>query len=150
MASFSSAAFSYKGLLSDGDDVTTRTGSVAAGVFTRGTIVAIDPATGAIAAATAATGNAIMAQDVDASGGAQTGLVYMTGKFKADAITWPSGSKGTIADNLRKCGIVIEAVVGTDGLTVKTQAAEGDEEKAEKGEGNSEAGAHKTAPPHRR
>src|SRR5215831_10981153 len=91
-ASFSSLPYAYNALVSDGMRVTSRSGTVASGigVLTRGTIVNIDPAAGAITVPSTVAGcNAILVNDVDSTAATVPATVYTTGKFKADAIVWP-------------------------------------------------------------
>jgi len=134
-ASFSSATYNYYGLLSDGDDVVSRPGTIASGtgVVTRGTIVNCDPATGAITIpATVATCNGILADDTDATSATVPANVYLTGKFKADALTWPGAlSHALVTDQLRDYGIYIESVVFTDG-SISKSVPKAEEEAAAK------------------
>src|SRR5580765_3180950 len=122
-ASFSTTAFGYSPLLSDGDDVVSRTGTVASGVgvLKRGAVLKMDPATGAISVpATAADCNCVLANDIDATSTAAAATVYVSGKMKADAIIWPGAlGHGVVSDALRDFGILIESVVYTDGTLVK-------------------------------
>jgi hypothetical protein len=123
-ASFAPAGtFSYNVLLSDGHDVTSRAGTLAAGIglMQRGQIVNMDPVTGAVSVAVLGTTapNAIVADDADSTAGAVPILVYLTGKFKTDAVIWPpTGAKGTIADSLRDYGIYLESVLYSSGAFV--------------------------------
>jgi hypothetical protein len=123
-ASFSSATFSFNALLSDGRGVVSRSGTIAAGigVVARGTIVKYDPATGNITIPVTVTDcNAILSNDYDSTAGAVPANVYMTGKFKANAIVWPGAlGHGVVTDQLRDYGIYIESVVDTPGTLVKT------------------------------
>jgi hypothetical protein len=127
-ASFSSTSYSYSPLLSDGDDIVSRSGTVASGIgiLKRGTICKIVPATGVITVgATAAEANCILANDVDATSATVPALVYLGGKFKADAVIWPGAlAHADVADALRNFGIFIESVVFTDGTLVKSFATE--------------------------
>src|SRR5215471_7725736 len=124
VASFSSATYNYYALLSDGQRVLSRPGTVASGigVLVRGTIVNVDPATGAITVPTTVAGcNAILVNDVDSTSATVPAEVYMSGKFKADALTWPGAlSHALVSDQLRDYGILIEAVMYTDGTIVKS------------------------------
>jgi hypothetical protein len=134
-ASFSSQSFSYSPLLSDGDDVVSRSASIASGtaVYKRGTIMKYDPATGAVAAAAAATDcNCILVNDVDTNLGAQNVTIYVGGKFKADAVIWPASlSHSAVSDNLRNFDIQIESVVFTDGTLVKSAPSPAEQAAAE-------------------
>jgi hypothetical protein len=134
-ASFSSQSFTYSPLLSDGDDVVSRSGSIAAGttVYKRGTIMHIDPTTGAVTAPALATDcNCILVNDVDTNQGAQTVTVYVGGKFKADAVIWPASlSHSAVSDNLRNFDIQIESVVYTDGTLVKSAPSPAEQAAAE-------------------
>jgi hypothetical protein len=127
-ASFSTTPFSFTPLLSDGDDVVSRSGTVASGigVLKRGTILKIDPATGNITVPVAASDcNCILVNDLDATLAAQAATVYVSGKFKADAIIWPGAlGHGVVTDALRNYTILLESVVYTDGTLVKTMATE--------------------------
>src|SRR5215471_18652299 len=148
-ASFSSATYNYYGLLSDGDDVVSRPGTIASGtgVVTRGTIVNCDPATGAITIpATVATCNGILADDTDATSATVPANVYLTGKFKADAITWPGAlSHALVSDQLRDYGIFIESVMYTDGTIVKSAPSKAEEDEAKKQIEKNKAEAEKAA-----
>lgn len=123
-AMFSTTPFSYLPLLTDGDDVVSRSGTVASGigVLLRGTIVKIDPATGAITLpAAAADCNAILVNDIDATTATVAATVYLSGKFSAAAVVWPAAlGHGAVADALRNFSILIESVVYTDGTLVKS------------------------------
>ncbi len=125
-ASFSSTPFSYSPLLSDGDDVVSRSASMASGggVVKRGTILKYDPATGLITIPAATTDcNAILANDIDATSAAASALIYVGGKFKADAIIWPGAlSHALCTESLRMHDMQIESVVFTDGTLVKAQS----------------------------
>ena len=126
-ASFSTTAFpNVQPLLSSGDDVVSRSGTVASGigVLKRGTICKIVPATGVITVgATAAEANCILAEDVDATSATKAALVYLSGQFKADALTWPGAlAHADVSDALRNYGILVESVVYTDGTLVKSFA----------------------------
>jgi Bacteriophage lambda head decoration protein D/Putative binding domain, N-terminal len=134
-ASFSSTPFSYQALLSDGDDVVSRSGTVASGIgiLKRGAILKADPATGAITVPVAAADcNCILADDVDATSAAAAALVYVSGKFKADAVVWPGAlGHGLVADALRDFGIFLESVVYIDGTLVKTAPLEAEAQAAQ-------------------
>jgi len=127
-ASFSTVASSYSPLLSDGERIVSRNGTVASGigVLKRGTIVKCDPATGAITLpAAAADCNGVLADDVDATAATVPALVYLSGKMKADAIIWPAAlGHAVVSDALRDFGILIESVVFTDGITVRSVPTE--------------------------
>jgi hypothetical protein len=127
-ASFSLTSFTYSPLLSSGDGVTSRSGTVASGIgiLKRGTICKIVPATGVITVgATAAEANCILANDVDATSATVPALVYLTGRFKADAVIWPGALvHADVTDALRNYGIVLESVVFTDGTLVKAMATQ--------------------------
>jgi hypothetical protein len=117
LASFTKeGSFISNALLSDGDDVVSRTGTVASGsaVLQRGQIVNIDPTTGIIIPAVLGTSapNAVVAENCDATLAAQKCLVYIAAKVKADALIWPpTGSRTAIADALRDYGILVEGVM---------------------------------------
>ena len=124
-ASFSTTAFpNVQPLLSSGDDVVSRSGTIASGlgIFKRGTICKIVPASGVITVgATAAEANCILAEDVDATSATKAALVYLSGQFKADALIWPGAlPHADVADALRNYGILVESVVFTDGTLVKS------------------------------
>ena len=126
LASFKAeGTFAYDALLSDGDDVVSRTGTLTSGigVVKRGTIVNIDPATGNVILAVLGTAapNAIVAENADSTSAAVPVLVYLQGKFKADQIIWPAaGSHSAITDALRDYGILIESVEGPGGGMIKS------------------------------
>jgi hypothetical protein len=124
LASFSSTPYTYSPLLSDGDDITSRSGTVASGIgiLKRGTICKIVPATGVITVgATAAEANCILVNDVDATSATVAAQVYLTGRFKADAVIWPGAlAHADVTDALRNYGIILESVVFTDGTLVKS------------------------------
>jgi hypothetical protein len=128
VASFSSTPFDFSVLLSDGDDVTSRIAAAASGLglLVRGQIMHIDPVTGALTAPVVATDcNCIVAQGFDATATAGSVLVYLSGKFKADAVTWPGVlAKGTVTDALRDYMILIESVMYTDGTMVEPHLTE--------------------------
>jgi len=123
-ASFSTTAFSYQPLLSDGDDVVSRNASMASGggVHKRGEILKYDPATGILTVpAAAADCNCILVNDIDATSAATQATVYVSGKFKADAIVWPAAlAHGPVTDALRDFSILIESVVYVDGTLVRS------------------------------
>lgn len=125
LATFYAAGSStYNELLSDGDDVVSRKGQVASGggKINRGQIVHFDPPTGNITTAVLGTAapNAIVAENCDATAATVSCLVYVSGKFKADAVLWPpTGGHADISDVLRDYGILLESVLYTDGTYVK-------------------------------
>lgn len=123
-ASFSTTPFAYTPLLSDGDDVVSRSGTVASGigVLTRGTILKIDPATGNITVPVAAADcNCILVNDIDATSTTVAATVYVSGKVKADALVWPGAlGHGVVTDALRDFGILVESVVYTDGTLIRS------------------------------
>lgn len=123
-ASFSTTSFAYSPLLSDGDDIVSRSGTVASGtgVLKRGAVLKCDPATGVITVPAAASDcNCILSNDIDATAATVAAVVYLGGKFKADAIIWPGAlGHGVVSDALRNYGIFIESVVFTDGTLVKS------------------------------
>ena len=129
-SSFSSTSFGYTPLLSDGSDIVSRSGTVASGtgILKRGAICKIVPATGVITVgATAAEANCILSNDVDATSATVAAVVYLSGKFKADAVIWPGAlSHADVSDALRNYGILIESVVFTDGTLVKSLPKEGE------------------------
>lgn len=134
-ASFSSTPFGYSPLLSDGDDVVSRSASMASGggVQKRGTILKYDPATGLITIPAATTDcNAILVNDIDATAAAAAALIYVGGKFKADAIIWPGAlSHALCTESLRMHDIQIESVVFTDGTLVKAQSLDSEAQAAQ-------------------
>lgn len=154
-ASFSLTSYTYSPLLSDGDDVTSRSGTVASGigVLKRGTICKIVPATGVITVgATAAEANCILVNDVDATSATVPAMVYMTGRFKADAVIWPGAlAHADVTDALRNWGIIIESVVFTDGTLVKSVPNEAEAQVAqqvvEQNRADAKAAADKAAAP---
>lgn len=127
-ASFSTTAAAYSPLLSDGERIVSRNGTVASGtgILKRGTILKIDPATGAITVpAAAADCNCVLVDDTDATSATAGATVYLSGKMKADAIIWPAAlGHAVVADALRDFGILIESVVFTDGTLVKSVPTE--------------------------
>lgn len=131
-----SSSTNYLPLLSDGDDVVSRGGSVASGigVLKRGTILKIDPATGAVTVpATAADCNCVLAEDVDATAATVACVVYLSGKVKADALTWPGAlGHGVVSDALRNYGILVESVVFTDGSLIRSNPTAEMEAQAKK------------------
>lgn len=116
--------FNYYPLLSDGDDIVSKPGSVASGggIFKRGAIVKWDPATGLITMPVAATDcNAILVNDLDATSATQAAQVYVGGKFKADAVIWPGAlSHALVTESLRQHDMQIESVEFIDGSLVKS------------------------------
>jgi len=136
-ASFSSVAFPNPSpLLSDGDDVVSRPGTVASGigVIVRGTIVNIDPATSAITVPTTIAGcNAILVDDIDSTAATVAAVVYVTAKVKADMLTWPGAlSHSAVADQLRDYGIYVESVLTGVGTIVKSNPTEAESAEAKK------------------
>ena len=123
-------------LLSDGDDVVSRSGTVASGigVLKRGTILKIVFATGVITVPVAAADcNCILVDDIDATSATVPATVYVGGKFKADAIIWPGVlNHGDCTDALRNYDIQIESVVFTDGSLVKSSPTEAEAAEARK------------------
>jgi hypothetical protein len=149
-ASFSTTSAAYSPLLSDGERIVSRSGTVASGIgiLKRGTIVKCDPATGAITLpAAAADCNGVLADDVDATAATVAALVYLSGKMKADAIIWPAAlGHAVVSDALRDFGILIESVVFTDGITVKSVPTEAQAQAAQNVvEYNREGGAARGA-----
>ena len=140
----------YSPLLSDGTRVVSRTGTVATGIgiLKRGTILKMVPATGVITIPVAAADcNCVLAEDVDATAATVPALVYLNGKMKADALTWPGAlSHADVSEALRDFGIVIESVVFTDGVTVKSVPTEAQAQAAQNVvEYNRDGGAAKGA-----
>jgi len=135
-AAFSSTSYAYYALLSDGDDIVSRPGTIASatGIVKRGTIVNVDPATGAITIpATVAVCNGILADDTDATSATVPANVYIAGKFKADAVIWPGAlSHALVTDQLRDTGIFLESVMYTDGTIVKSAPTKAEEDEAKK------------------
>lgn len=152
-ASFSSTSFAYSPLLSDGDDVVSRTGTIASGlgIHKRGEIMKMDPATGALTVPVAAVDcNCVLANDVDATSVTAAATVYVSGKMKADAIIWPGAlGHGLVSDALRDYGILIESVVYTDGTLVKAGPLQQEAQAAQTvvEHNRSELEALKAAPP---
>jgi hypothetical protein len=134
-ASFSSTPYTYSPLLSDGDDVVSRSASMASGggVQKRGTILKYDPATGLITIPVATTDcNAILVNDIDATAAAAAALIYVGGKFKADALLWPGAlSHALCTESLRMHDIQVESVVFTDGTLVKAQSLDAEAQAAQ-------------------
>jgi hypothetical protein len=128
--------FNYYPLLSDGDDIVSRPASIASGggIVRRGAIVKWDPATGLITQPVAATDcNAIVVNDVDATSATQAALVYVSGKFKADAVIWPGAlSHALVTENLRLHSMLIESVEFIDGSLVKSAPTEAQAALAQK------------------
>jgi len=126
LASFKAeGTFAYDALLSDGDEIVSRTGLLTSGIgkVNRGTIVNVDPTTGNVVLAVLGTSapNAIVAENADSTSAAVPVLIYITGKFKADQIIWPAtGSHSAITDALRDYGILIESVEGAAGAMIKS------------------------------
>jgi len=148
-ASFSmSGIFNPLPLLTDGDDVVSRTGTIASGigVVNRGTIVKYDPATGAITLpAAAADCNAIMAESADATSATVAALVIVSGKVSAAALIWPAAlGHGVVTDALRDFSILVESVVYTDGTLIKS-APTPEEEAAAKAKLDAARAAAKAA-----
>jgi len=119
-------------LLADGHGVTSRKGTVASGigVLKRGTICKIVAATGVITVgATAAEANCVLVDDIDATTATVQADVYLTGRMKADAVTWPGAlSHADVTDALRDVGIYLESVMITDGSLAKSLPT-GEEQK---------------------
>jgi hypothetical protein len=134
-ASFSTTAYSYTPLVSDGDDIVSRSGTVASGIgiLRRGAILKIDPTTSAITAPVAATDcNCILVNDIDATSATVPATVYVGGKFKADAVIWPGAlSHSAVSDNLRNFDIQIESVIYVDGTLVKSAPTQEEQKNAE-------------------
>jgi hypothetical protein len=134
-AGFSSATYGYLPLLSDGDDIVSRSATAASGlgVLKRGQILHVDPPTGALTLPVAATDcNCVLSNDVDATSAAVTAVVYLSGKMKADAIIWPALGHAAVTDALRNYTILIESVVFTDGTLVRSVPTEAEENEARK------------------
>jgi hypothetical protein len=104
------------------------------GKLNRGQIVHIDPPTGTISTAVLGTAapNAIIAENIDATSATVGCLVYLSGKFKADAVLWPpTGGHPDITDVLRDYGILLESVYYTDGTFVKSAPTEAEAKAAQ-------------------
>ena len=132
---YQAGTFAQDPLLSDGDDVVSRKGTLASGNYVRGQILSITPSTGALVPAVigSAAPNCILAENANATAGSVEALVYLSGKFKADQITWPAaGSHADHTDLLRDYGILIESVEGATGATVKSVPTEADAAEAKK------------------
>jgi hypothetical protein len=123
-ATFYSTPYTYSPLLSDGDDVVSRSASMASGggVVKRGAILSWAPATGLLTQPVATTDcNCILANDIDATSAAAAAIIYVGGKFKADAVIWPGAlGHALVTESLRMHDIQIESVVFTDGTLVKS------------------------------
>ena len=123
-------------LLSDGDDIVTRNGTVASGigVITRGTICNIVPSTGVITVPSTLAGcNCVMMDDIDSTAATVSAMVLLSGKVKADALTWPGAlAHGDVSDYLRDYGILVEAVMGIPGSIVKSTPTEAEAAEAKK------------------
>ena len=149
VASFGSATYTYNALLSSGDDVNSKAGTVASGigVLVRGTIVNWDPATGAITVPSTVAGcNAILVNDIDSTAATVPAEVYTTGSFKADAVTWPGAlSHALVTDQLRDYGIYLQSVIYTDGTLVKSAPTKAEEDTARKHLEENKAAAEKAA-----
>jgi hypothetical protein len=132
----SGGAFTYYALLSDGDDVVSRSGilQLAAAKQLRGAILKFDPATTNVTVpAVESDCNCILALDCDATLANAPCQVYVGGKFKANAVIWPGAlSHGLITNALRNFDIQIESVVFTDGSLVKSVPTEAQAEAAKK------------------
>jgi len=125
LASFKAEGiFAYDSLISGGT-IVSRTGTLAsgAGFYKRGTIVHIDPATGIVTPGDTAP-NAIVAENADATLVSSVVLLYISGKFKADAIIWPgTGNRQVLTDQLRDYGILIESVITPGGYSTQAVAS---------------------------
>jgi hypothetical protein len=114
-ATFFSVPFSFNELLSDGDDIVSRPGTIAAGfTYLRGQILHYNDATQAISAPVVETDcNCILSNDTDTTGGQPLPAnVYVSGKFKSDAVIWPAALSHFLIDqNLRVAGLFLENVV---------------------------------------
>lgn len=153
-ASFSTATFpNAQPLLSDGDDIVSRSGTIASGlgIHKRGEILKIVPATGVITVPVAAADcNCVLVDDVDATSATKAAVVYLTGKMKADALIWPGAlAHADCADALRNYGIYVESVIFTDGTLVKGMATAVEEQNARAvvEKNRSDQAAKTTAPP---
>jgi hypothetical protein len=98
----------------------------------RGTIVKFDPATGNVTAPVAATDcNGILVDDTNATTTAMPCEVYVSGKFKADRITWPGAlAHALCTDSLRSHSMLIESVMYIDGTMIKSSPTAEQEKKA--------------------
>ena len=102
--SFSSeGSFAPDKLLYNTDGLRTAELVITDGPYLRGQIVT---AAGA-AMATGTDGYGILAEDVDASGGDITSVVYTAGEFNENALDFGSSDLATAADDLRAKGIFI-------------------------------------------
>jgi hypothetical protein len=132
----SGGTFTYYGLLSDGDDVVSRPGTLqtAAAKQLRGAILHIDAATSAVTLpAVFSDCNCILAIDCDATLANAPCQVYVGGKFKADAVIWPAAlSHALVTEALRDMDIQIESVEFTDGSLVKSMPTEVQADAAKK------------------
>jgi len=130
------STFTYYDLLSDGDDIVSRPGTLklAAGSQLRGAILKFDPATGNVTVPAVETDcNCILAISANATAADVPCLVYVGGKFKADAVIWPGAlNHALITDALRKVDMQLESVVFTDGSLVKTVPTQAEAEGAKK------------------
>jgi hypothetical protein len=126
--------FAYDALLSDGLEIVSKVGTLTSGigVVKRGTIVNIDPTSGAVILAVLGTSapNAIVAENADSTSAAVGVLVYVSGAFKADQIIWPAaGSHAAITDALRDNHILIESVEGPGGGMIKSAPTSEEQEQ---------------------
>jgi len=125
LASFKvEGVFAYDTLISGGT-IVSRVGSLASGsgFYKRGTVVHIDPLTGAVTPGDTAP-NALVAENADATLTSAVCLVYLSGKFKADQIIWPgTGNRQTLTDQLRDFGILLESVITPGGYSTQSVAS---------------------------
>jgi len=126
--------FAYVPLLTDGHHVVTRPCTLASGTMARGTIVKWDPAAlGITAPAAASDCNAVLVNDIDATAGAAGGMVVISGKVNAAALTFPAAlNHGSVTDALRNYSVIIETCYGTDGTLLKSAETTDDQDKATK------------------
>ena len=116
--------YAYDSLISGGT-IVCRVGSLASGsgFLKRGTVVHVDPPTGAVTPGDTAP-NAIVAENADATTVSAVVLLYISGKFKADQILWPgTGNRQVLTDQLRDYGVLIESVITPGGYTTQAVAS---------------------------
>ena len=127
-AYFGQVPFSLNVLLSAGYTVVSRPCIVATavGIQQRGAIGHYDDASQNFtvpAAGGEATCNAILAQYTDPTAGNVTTIVYVSGKFRVDAVTFPTGASKALCDvALRNYGLFLESVEGTTGQMIDPHA----------------------------
>lgn len=128
LAYYGQVPFALNVLLSTGYTVVSRPCIVATavGIQPRGAIGHYDDASQNFtvpAAGGEATCNAILAQYTDPTAANVTTMVYVSGKFRADAVTFPTGASKALCDvALRNYGLFIESVEGVSGQMIDPHA----------------------------